>query len=57
MHEIGLFKISEGSLEFLCRQLPWYLLIIWLIYSSTMLVATKYFQKNRITNYYVLELF
>ncbi|MCR8666223.1 MotA/TolQ/ExbB proton channel family protein [Aestuariibaculum sp. M13] len=55
MHEIVFFNISEEVLVFVCKKLPWIVLLIWFLYSFSMLAATKYFQRIRVTNYFVLE--
>lgn len=53
MHEIGLFEISDTALVFICKKLPWYILIAWLIYSFIVVIFP--IKLKRITNYYVIE--
>lgn len=51
--KIGIFEISDNALVFLCQELPWYLLIIWLIYALLALIIPDRIKK--ITNYYLIE--
>jgi len=53
MHELGLFNITEETLNFICRKLPWILLILWAIYAIAISLFTK--QLKKATNYYVFE--
>lgn len=53
MHELGVFNITEETLNFICRKLPWILLIMWTIYAIAISLFTK--QLKKATNYYVFE--
>ncbi|OCK44197.1 hypothetical protein BA195_05805 [Tenacibaculum soleae] len=51
--KIGIFEFSDSFLVFVCQELPWYLLIAWLIYA--LLAVTIPNKIKKYTNYYLIE--
>jgi hypothetical protein len=51
--KIGIFEFSDSFLVFVCQELPWYLLIMWLLYSLLAIIIPEKIKKY--TNYYLIE--
>lgn len=51
--KVGIFELSDGFLVFICQQLPWYLLIGWLLYATLSIFFPSFTKK--FTNYYIKE--
>tara|TARA_B110000902_G_C14231313_1_gene558984 strand:- start:381 stop:1610 length:1230 start_codon:yes stop_codon:yes gene_type:complete len=52
-HDIGFFEIENYVLVFICQKLPWYLLLIWLVYAFLVVFFPRRLQK--FTNYYLID--
>ncbi|AEH01975.1 MotA/TolQ/ExbB proton channel family protein [Lacinutrix sp. 5H-3-7-4] len=53
MHEIGIFEIENNTLIFICKKLPWYILIAWFLYATLVVIFSNRLKK--ISNYYLIE--
>jgi hypothetical protein len=51
--KVGIFELSDGFLVFVCQQLPWVLLIGWLLYATLSIFLPSFTKK--FTNYYIKE--
>jgi type I restriction enzyme M protein len=45
--KIGIFEFSDSFLVFVCQELPWYLLIMWLLYSLLAIIIPEKNKKGK----------